>query len=67
MLAAQGEQGKLWCPEYLGDPAEAPGVLKALDCAEGHFRTVGDTFPFAMFLPLEENVQPPKHLALAFD
>lgn len=67
LLAAHGEEGKLWCPEYLGDPGEAPGVLKTLGCAEGLFRTGGDTFPFAMFLPLKEDVQPPKHLALAFD
>ena len=67
LLAAHGENGKLWCPEYLGDPAAAPGVLKALNCAEGHFRGPGDTFPFAMFLPLKEDARPPKHLGLAFD
>ena len=67
LLAAHGVNGKLWCPEYLGDPAAAPGVLKTLNCEEGHFRTPGDTFPFAMFLPLTEQAQPPKHLALAFD
>ena len=67
LLAAHGVNGKLWCPEYLGDPAAAPGVLKTLNCEEGHFRTPGDTFPFAMFLPLTEQTQPPKHLALAFD
>lgn len=67
LLAAHGSNGKLWCPEYLGDPAAAPGVLKALNCTEGHFRTPGDTFPFAMFLPLTDEAQPPKHLALAFD
>lgn len=67
LLAAHGENGKLWCPEYLGDPALAPAVLKALNCAEGHFRTPGDTFPFAMFQPLSKEAQPPRHLALAFD
>lgn len=67
LLAAHAENGKLWCPEYLGDVAEAPGVLKALNCTEGHFRTPGDTFPFAMFLPLTKEAEPPKHLALAFD
>ena len=67
LLAAHGENGRLWCPEYLGDPAQAPGILKTLNCAEGHFRTTGDTFPFAMFLPLKEGAQPPKHLSLAFD
>ncbi len=67
LLAAHMENGKLWCPEYLGDPAAAPGVLKALNCAEGHFRTPGDTFPFAMFLPLSKAAQAPAHLAFAFD
>ena len=67
LLAAHVENGKLWCPEYLGDPAAAPGVLKALSCTEGHFRTPGNQFPFAMFLPLTQNVEPPTHLALAFD
>lgn len=67
LLAAHAENGKLWCPEYLGDPAAAPGVLKALNCTEGHFRTPGGQFPFAMFLPLVEDVPAPSHLALAFD
>lgn len=67
LLAAHGENGKLWCPELLGDADAAPGILKALNCSEGHFRTPGDTFPFAMFLPLRVEAQPPKHLGLAFD
>ena len=67
LLAAHMENGKLWCPEYLGDPAAAPGVLKALNCTDGHFRTPGDTFPFAMFLPLSKNAQSPTHLSFAFD
>ena len=67
LFAAHGSNGKLWCPEYLGDPAAAPGILKALNCTEGHFRTPGNTFPFAMFLPLAEEAAPPTHLAFAFD
>ena len=67
LLAAHVENGKLWCPEFLGDPAAAPGVLAALRCAEGHFRMPGDTFPFAMYLPLSRDAQPPKYLSLAFD
>lgn len=67
LLAAHVENGKFWCPEYLGDPAKAPGILKALNCTEGRFRTPGDDIPFAMFMPLAKNAQPPKHLALAFD
>ena len=67
LLAAHAENGKLWCPELLGDASAAPEILKALNCAEGHFRTPGDTFPFAMFLPLTKDARPPKHLGLAFD
>ena len=67
LLAAHAENGKLWCPELLGDAAAAPDILKALNCTEGHFRTPGQGFPFAMFLPLTVEAQPPKHLALAFD
>lgn len=67
LLAAHAENGKLWCPELLGDVSAAPGILKALNCAEGHFRTPGDTFPFAMFLPLRSEALPPKHLSFAFD
>lgn len=67
LLAAHAENGKLWCPEFLGDPSAAPGVLAALRCGEGHFRTGGNTFPFAMFLPLEEDVRIPGYLGFAFD
>lgn len=67
LLAAHAENGKLWCPEFLGDRNAAPGVLAALRCGEGHFRTPGSTFPFAMFLPLEEDVQIPEYLGFAFD
>ena len=67
LLAAHANNGKLWCPELLGDASAAPGILKALNCSEGHFRTPGEGFPFAMFLPLTEQAQPPKHLAFAFD
>ncbi len=67
LLAAHTENGKLWCPEFLGDRSQAPGVLAALRCAQGHFRTPGSTFPFAMFLPLTEDVRAPRYLGFAFD
>ena len=67
LLAAHAVNGRLWCPEYLGDPSKAPGVLAALGCEQGRFRTPGGQLPFAMFLPLEEDAQPPKHLSYAFD
>ena len=67
LLAAHMANGKLWCPEFLGDPAKAPGILKALNCTEGHFRAPGSTFPFAMYLPLSKKAAPPTHLSFAFD
>ena len=67
LAAVMDNEGELWCPEFLGDPAAAPGVLAALRCSEGRFRTPGDTSPFAMFHPLTGEAQPPRHLALAFD
>lgn len=67
LLAAHAENGKLWCPELLGDTTAAPGILKELRCTEGRFRTPGNGIPFAMFLPLSQKAQPPKHLAFAFD
>jgi len=67
LFAAHMVNGKLWCPEFLGDPADAPGILKALNCTEGRFRAPGDTFPFAMYLPLSKQAQAPSHLSFAFD
>ena len=67
LLAAHMENGRLWSPEYLGDPAAAPGILKALNCAEGRFRAPGSTIPFAMYLPLSKKAVAPTHLSFAFD
>ena len=67
LLAAHRANGKLWCPEFLGDRSQAPGVLAALHCAQGHFRCPGNDLPFAMFLPLEKEVQAPTYLGFAFD
>ena len=67
LLAAHAENGKLWCPELLGDPASAPGILAALKCREGRFRTSGGELPFAMFLGFADDVKPPKYLGFAFD
>lgn len=67
LLAANAVNGKLRCPELLGDPQRAPGILKALNCAGGSFRIPGDEIPFAMFLPLVPEAKKPQYLGLAFD
>lgn len=67
-LAAAAEvDGMLWCPEFLGDPALAPGLVKALGYREGSFRMPGSGRPFAMFRPLSEDCPRPLYFGLAFD
>ena len=65
VLAATTENGKAHVHELLGK-ADAPGILAALGCAEGHFRAPGDTKPFAMFYPLE-SAESPRYFGLALD
>ena len=59
--------GMLWCPELLGDPDAAPGLVKSLDYREGSFRMPGDGRPFAMFRPLTEDCPRPAYFGFAFD
>lgn len=67
-LAAVSKDGEsLRCLEFLGDPGIAPGLVAALDCREGHFRTPGSSKPFAQFLPLEANAPIPSHFGFPFD
>ena len=66
LLAASVQEGKLFVPELLGDPAAAPGVAAALGFQMGTFRVPG-TDPFAMFRPLREDAVAPSYFGLAFD
>lgn len=67
-LAVTAElDGVLWCPEFLGDPALAPGLVKALGYREGSFRMAGDERPFSMFRPLVKDCPTPAYFGLAFD
>ena len=67
-LAVTAEtDGMLWCPEFLGDPALAPGLAAALGYGEGSFRVPGDGRPFAMFRPLVKDCPRPGYFGLAFD
>lgn len=67
LVAANAVNGKLWCPELLGDLGRAPGILTALNCTEGSFRGPGEGVPFAMFLPLVPWAREPGYLGLSFD
>ena len=67
LLAAMEEDGFLWAMELLGNPEAAPGILKALGCLRGRFRTPGEELPFGMLLPLKENAPVPQYLGHAFD
>lgn len=67
LLAARREGSRLYCPELLGDASAAPGILTALGCACGSFRTPGAETDFAMFLPLEDDAVAPGYFGLSFD
>ncbi len=68
ILAAYKDGGTLICPEILGNTESAPGIVRALGCEKGIFRTPGITKPFAMYLPLqEESETAPSYLGFAFD
>ena len=67
VAAAAETGGMLWCPEFLGDPALAPGLVKALGYGEGSFRMPGNGRPFSMFRPLVKDCPQPRHFGLAFD
>ena len=60
-------EGFLWGLELLGNKEAAPGILKALGCMKGRFRTPGKDQPFAMYLPLTETAEKPAYFGLAFD
>lgn len=68
LLAAQEqEEDTLFGAELLGSAAAAPGILKALGCGQGTFRTPGCQAPFAMFRPLTENAREPGYFGFPFD
>lgn len=67
LLAAAKEGDSLFCPELLGDPSAAPGVLHTLGALHGTFRTPGNALPFTMYRPLAPNAPTPAHFAFAFD
>ena len=68
LLAAHKTGDRLEGIELLGNEGAAPGILEALGCAEGSFRTPGDGEPFAMYRPLGgSKLAMPTYFGLAFD
>lgn len=67
LLAAYADNDALFGMELLGNREAAPGILTALGCSEGHFRTVGEEKPFAMIHCLAENTALPNYFGFAFD
>lgn len=67
LLAAEDRGDTLFGLELLGNPAQAPGILKALGKKSGSFRYPGGNAPFAMFRPLRENASAPKYFAFPLE
>ena len=67
LAAAVEVDGILWCPEFLGDADQAPGLVVALGYREGSVRMPGNGRPFAMFRPLVTDCPSPVYFGLAFD
>lgn len=66
LLAASRRDENLFCAELLGDCSAAPGILAALGCQDGTFRTPGNTRPFAMYHAFTD-APAPSYFGLAFD
>lgn len=67
VLAAVHGDNKLFGMELLGNTAAAPGILKAMGYEEGTFRTPGEGTAFGMAISLDDSVELPTYLGLAFD
>lgn len=67
LLVASIQNENLFGIELLGNTEVAPGILYALECKDGTFRTPGKDVPFAMFHPLREDAIEPEYLGFAFD
>ena len=67
LAAVMENDGEVWCPEFLGDPAAFPGLVKILGFSEGRCRMPGEERPFAMFRPLRKDAPIPRYFGLVFD
>ncbi len=68
VLAAERAADTLLGLEMLGNVESASGIVRAVGCRQGRFRTHGKEREFAMFRELgEEKIVPPSYFGLAFD
>lgn len=67
LAVGQIYDGKLVCPEFLGDQRAIPAFLRALDVPCGQFRLPGGENPFAYLLPLHNGCMRPGYFAFALD
>ena len=67
LVAAHKNGKQLYCPELLGNTQAAPGILAALNCTDGIFRTPGTGCPGTMLHPLAKDVKAPGYLGLTFE
>ena len=67
IAAASTVKNILHCPEFLGNTDASAGLIAALDCCRGTFRTTGNQIPFAMYCPLRPDAIVPQYFAFAFD
>ena len=67
VAAVSRETEHLRIPEYLGDPALAPGLVAALGAQEATLRYPGNEKPFSMYLPLSADCVKPAYFVFCFD
>lgn len=68
LLAAHGKKDTLYGIELLGSITVAPAIVYSLGYTKGTFRTIGNSRPFAMYLPLGDNTLAlPTYFGFAFD
>lgn len=67
LLCCAKEDKALYVQELLGNTNQAPSIVTALDCAEGHFRAPGSASALAMYLPLTDDGSFPGYFGLPLD
>lgn len=66
LLAGYQDEEKWKFPEFLGDPALLPGILKTLEISSARVCTAGES-PFAMCRPMNGEEKDPAYFAFALD